>query len=226
MFQWTPDGKTFGKGPKWGVAQTGQNVGRLLNKKKLRQPASTRRAAADVRRVRHGCSRRCARSSRKSEPVIEFGNKEGYGTIHFFGGIQGAYVRGPAVRELDLPRSRARRFETPGTIKALDEARRVGQGRLLQRRLQRGRLRRRRRRVREGQGRVRRSAATGTPRSSRRASARERRRDAPCRPARAASTSASARRSGPWHISAKTKYPDVAAAWLNYIDHVAERRRR
>ena len=21
----------------------------------------------------------------------------------------------------------------------------------------------------------------------------------------------------PWHISAKTKYPDVAAAWLNYI---------
>ena len=23
--------------------------------------------------------------------------------------------------------------------------------------------------------------------------------------------------SGPWHISAKTKYPDVAAAWLNYI---------
>ena len=23
--------------------------------------------------------------------------------------------------------------------------------------------------------------------------------------------------SGPWHISSKTKYPDVAAAWLNYI---------
>jgi len=23
--------------------------------------------------------------------------------------------------------------------------------------------------------------------------------------------------SGPWHISSKTKYPDLAAAWLNYI---------
>ena len=30
--------------------------------------------------------------------------------------------------------------------------------------------------------------------------------------------------SGPWHISAKTKYPDVAAAWLNYI--IARPRRR
>ena len=28
---------------------------------------------------------------------------------------------------------------------------------------------------------------------------------------------ASAALSGPWHISAKTKYPDLAAAWLNYI---------
>ena len=24
--------------------------------------------------------------------------------------------------------------------------------------------------------------------------------------------------SGPWHISSKTKYPDLAAAWLNYIN--------
>ena len=30
--------------------------------------------------------------------------------------------------------------------------------------------------------------------------------------------------SGPWHISSKTKYPDVAAAWLNYI--IARPRRR
>src|SRR5262249_53487725 len=26
MFRWTPDGKSFGKGPIWGLAQTGQNV--------------------------------------------------------------------------------------------------------------------------------------------------------------------------------------------------------
>ena len=35
IFQWTPDGKTFGKGPKWGVAQTGQNVVLYVNTKKL-----------------------------------------------------------------------------------------------------------------------------------------------------------------------------------------------
>ncbi|HEX2377038.1 MAG TPA: extracellular solute-binding protein, partial [Gaiellales bacterium] len=26
MFRWTDDGKTFGQGPTWGVAQTGQNI--------------------------------------------------------------------------------------------------------------------------------------------------------------------------------------------------------
>ena len=35
IFQWTEDGKTFGQGPTWGIAQTGQNVGLYVNKKKL-----------------------------------------------------------------------------------------------------------------------------------------------------------------------------------------------
>ena len=37
MFRWTPDGKSFGKGPVWGIAQTGQNVVAFYNKRKLRQ---------------------------------------------------------------------------------------------------------------------------------------------------------------------------------------------
>ena len=37
MFSWTPDGKSFGKGPVWGIAQTGQNVVVFYNKKKFRQ---------------------------------------------------------------------------------------------------------------------------------------------------------------------------------------------
>ena len=36
MFRWTPDGKSFGKGPIWGIAQTGQNVVVFYNKTKLR----------------------------------------------------------------------------------------------------------------------------------------------------------------------------------------------
>ena len=34
-----------------------------------------------------------------SEPVIELGNKEGYGTIHFMGGIQGAYGDAKPLRD-------------------------------------------------------------------------------------------------------------------------------
>ena len=41
MFRWTPDGKSFGKGPVWGIAQTGQNVVAFYNKRKLRSSAST-----------------------------------------------------------------------------------------------------------------------------------------------------------------------------------------
>ena len=37
MFRWTPDGKSFGKGPVWGIAQTGQNVVAFYNKRKLRE---------------------------------------------------------------------------------------------------------------------------------------------------------------------------------------------
>src|SRR5207249_11314825 len=34
MFRWTPDGKSFGRGPIWGLAQTGQNIVAFYNKKK------------------------------------------------------------------------------------------------------------------------------------------------------------------------------------------------
>ena len=36
IFRWTDDGKTFGQGPKWGVAQTGQNVAVFANTEKLK----------------------------------------------------------------------------------------------------------------------------------------------------------------------------------------------
>ena len=36
MFRWTPDGKSYGKGPIWGIAQTGQDVVAFYNKAKLR----------------------------------------------------------------------------------------------------------------------------------------------------------------------------------------------
>src|SRR5947199_2093103 len=82
MFRWTPDGKSFGKGPIWGIAQTGQNVALYYNKAKLRSlgfnpdklPATFAGFDKLLAQVRAKLP--------KSEPVIEVGNKEGYAFIH------------------------------------------------------------------------------------------------------------------------------------------------
>ena len=106
MFRWTPDGKSFGKGPIWGIAQTGQNVVVFYNKKKFRQaglnpnrwPSSYAGFEAMLATLRAKLP--------SSDPVIEEGNKEGYGFIHLFGGIWGASVEAAGGAQLDLPRPR------------------------------------------------------------------------------------------------------------------------
>jgi raffinose/stachyose/melibiose transport system substrate-binding protein len=116
MFRWTPDGKSFGKGPIWGLAQTGQNVVVFYNKAKLRSLGVTKLPTTFA-----GFDTLLAQLRAKlpkSEPVIEEGNKEGYGFIHLFGGIWGAYEKPANVRNwiYHVPGSR---YDTPGTIKAL-----------------------------------------------------------------------------------------------------------
>ena len=101
----------------WGIAQTGQNVVPSTTRRSCARLGFNPNDAADVRGVRPA-PRPLRAKLPTSEPVIEFGNKEGYGTIHFFGGIQGAYVKAQPVRNwiYHVPGSR---YETPGTIKAL-----------------------------------------------------------------------------------------------------------
>ena len=121
MFRWTPDGKSFGKGPVWGIAQTGQNVVVFYNKKKLRAGRpEPEHDAEDVRRLRRLLAKLRAKLP-KTIPVIMEGNKEGYGFIHLFGGIWGATARRRRVRNwiYHVPGSR---YDTPGTIKALAPA--------------------------------------------------------------------------------------------------------
>ena len=50
------------------------------------------------------CSPRCARTRRRSVPIINIGNKDGYESLHAFGMVQGAYVTRPVRAQLDLPR--------------------------------------------------------------------------------------------------------------------------
>ena len=119
MFRWTPDGKSFGKGPVWGIAQTGQNVVAFYQQEEA--VAARLQPEQDARRPLRGstsCSRQLRAKLPDDDPVIEAGNKEGYGFIHLFGGIWGAYVKPQTVRNwiYHVPGSR---YDTPGTIKAL-----------------------------------------------------------------------------------------------------------
>ncbi len=118
MFRWTPDGKSFGKGPVWGISQTGQNVVVFYNKKKIRQaglnPDKMPQTYAGFEKMLATLRAKLP----KDDPVIMEGNKEGYGFIHLFGGIWGASEKPTAVRNwiYHVPGSR---YDTPGTIKAL-----------------------------------------------------------------------------------------------------------
>jgi raffinose/stachyose/melibiose transport system substrate-binding protein len=118
MFRWTPDGKSFGKGPVWGLAQTGQNIAVFYNKKKLKQAGLNPNAWPTTYAGFEAMLATLRAKLPKSDPVIMEGNKEGYGFIHLFGGIWGASEKPSAIRNwiYHVPGSR---YDTPGTVKAL-----------------------------------------------------------------------------------------------------------
>ena len=215
MFRWTPDGKSFGKGPVWGIAQTGQNVVAFYNKRKLRQLGFN---PNKMPQTFAGFDRLLAQLRAKlpdDEPVIEHGNKEGYGFIHLFGGIQGAYVKAQTVRNwiYHVPGSR---YDTPGTIRALGKLQQWGKAGYFNddynalgydasaTEFAKGKgvfwiggdwdstI------IKTGLG----AANVGVM---------------PVPPGPGGSWTSIGGLSGPWHISAKTKYPDLGAEWLNYV---------
>jgi len=215
MFRWTPDGKSFGKGPVWGIAQTGQNIAVFYNKKKFRQ------AGIDPNkwpRTYAGFEVMLATLRAKlpsSDPVIMEGNKEGYGFIHLFGGIWGASEKPQAIRNwiYHVPGSR---YDSAGTIKALGRLQQwakkgyfnsdynaVGYDSSAQL-FAKGKgamwiggdwdstI------IKTGLG----AANVGVM---------------PIPPGPGGQWTSIGGLSGPWHISAKTKYPDLGAEWLNYV---------
>lgn len=119
QFEWTDDGQTFGEGTLWGVAQTGQSVGVFANKKKLAaagvDPASLKTfddfdaALAKLRT-----------SLPADEPVIMLGDKDQFHALHLWGGIQGAYTPAQDVRDWIFQRDGAT-FDNDGNLKALEK---------------------------------------------------------------------------------------------------------
>jgi len=214
MFRWTPDGKSYGKGPIWGIAQTGQDVVAFYNKAKLRAAGFN---PDKLPQTFAGFDKMLAQlrvKLPKSDPVIEEGNKEGYGFIHLFGGIWGAYTDPASVRNwiYHVPGSR---YDSPGTIKALAK---------LQSWAKAGYLNPDYNAVgydisaglfAKGKGvfwiggdwdstiiKTGLGSNVGVM---------------PIPPGASGRWSAIGATSGPWHISAKTKYADLGAAWLDYV---------
>jgi raffinose/stachyose/melibiose transport system substrate-binding protein len=119
QFEWTDDGQTFGEGTLWGVAQSGQSTGVFANKAKLEaagvDPASMK-TFADF----EAALPKLKASLPGDEPVIALGNKDQYGAIHLWGMIQGAYTPAQEVRDWIFHRSGGT-FDTPGNRQALDK---------------------------------------------------------------------------------------------------------
>ena len=215
MFRWTPDGKSFGKGPVWGIAQTGQNVVVFYNKKKFRQAGldpsrwpSTYAAFEKMLATLHS-------KLPDADPVIEQGNQEGWGFIHLFGGIWGAFEKPSAVRNwiYHVPGSR---FDSPATITALGRLQQwakngyfnddynaikneaaaqlfaKGKGAMWMGGDWNSTI------IKAGLG----AANIGVM---------------PVPPGPRGQWTSIGGLSGPWHISAKTKHADLGAEWLNYV---------
>jgi raffinose/stachyose/melibiose transport system substrate-binding protein len=215
MFRWTPDGKTFGKGPIWGIAQTGQNIVAFYNKSKVRSlgfnPEKMPKTFAGFDRM---LARMRARLP-EDEPVIQHGNKEGYGFIHLFGGIWGAYESPAKVRNwiYHVPGSR---YDTPGTIRALAKLQQWGEANYFNEDFNAVGYDDSAGRFGKGEGVFWiggdwDSTIIKTGLGAKNVGVM------PVPPGARGQWTSIGGLSGPWHISAKTEYPDLGAEWLNYV---------
>ena len=117
QFKWSTDGKDFGEGSIYGIAQSGQTTGVFANVAKLREagvdPASLKTFADFEKALATVKS-----SLPASEPAIMLGNKEQYPAIHMWGTIQGAYEPAQQVRDWIFHRP-GKTFDTEGNRASL-----------------------------------------------------------------------------------------------------------
>ena len=98
QFTWSEDGRTFGEGTLWGIAQSGQSTGVFANKEKMQA------AGVDPAQLKTFADFEAALATLKTkasgdEPVIMLGNKEQYPLLHLWGMIQQAYTPAQQVRD-------------------------------------------------------------------------------------------------------------------------------
>jgi raffinose/stachyose/melibiose transport system substrate-binding protein len=215
MFRWTPDGKSFGKGPVWGIAQTGQNVAVFYNRKKFQQAGVSPNTWPTTYAGFEAMLAKLRAKLPKSEPVIMEGNKEGYGFIHLFGGIWGASEKPTAVRNwiYHVPGSR---YDTPGTIKALGRLQAWGKAGYFNSDYNALGYDASAQLFAKGKGAMWiggnwDSTIIKTGLGADNVGVM------PIPPGPSGQWTSIGGLSGPWHISSKTKHADLGAEWLNYV---------
>jgi raffinose/stachyose/melibiose transport system substrate-binding protein len=119
QFKWSDDGSTFGEGKLWGVAQSGQSTGVFANMAKLRK------AGVDPEALKtfddfDAALAKLRDSLPSDEPVIALGNKDQYGAIHMWGMVQGAYTPAQDMRDWIFHKDGAT-FDTPGNVESLEK---------------------------------------------------------------------------------------------------------
>ena len=119
QFMWTDDGQTFGEGTLWGVAQTGQSVGVFANMKKLEE-AGVDPASLETFDDFEAALAKLRDTLPADEPVIALGNRDQYGALHLWGGIQGAYTPAQDMRDWIFQKDGAT-FDTEGNVTALQK---------------------------------------------------------------------------------------------------------
>jgi raffinose/stachyose/melibiose transport system substrate-binding protein len=215
QYRWSADGKKFGVGSTYGVAMTGQHVALFYNKAKLKQLGINPAAALTSL---GGFQKALAAARAKlptDEPVLMLGNKNGYEAAWLIWSVIGAIsnpqalrdwvyqkdgatiVRPPATTGFAMLQSWQKKGYFPSDVNALanaDAAANFAKG--------------------SGVFFVDGVWNAGVIKAGLKSAAGV----APMPPAvKGGSPSAIGSTSGSWHISAKSKNPDLAAEWLNYV---------
>lgn len=118
QFRWTPDGQTYGKGPIWGVGQFGQSTGIFYNKTVLKKYGFN---PNKMPTTFAGFNKFLAQLRPKvpsSQPLAVIGDKSGYESMHSFGLVQGAFVPGSFVRNW-IFHVHGSNYDSPANVKAL-----------------------------------------------------------------------------------------------------------
>jgi raffinose/stachyose/melibiose transport system substrate-binding protein len=108
---YSADGKTFGQGNLYGLPQVGEVVGIFYNKKKLAA------AGVDAPTSWADFESSLATLKSKGEPPLMLGNLEKWPAIHVFGTVQGRTTSADTIKQLAFGRKGAS-WKTPENLKA------------------------------------------------------------------------------------------------------------